>query len=69
MHAALGDHLFAFVERDQLTLDPAQLGAHDVLDYAQALVEAYLRVHPAEEQRVGRAPILTVLLRALDTLN
>ncbi|WP_324680418.1 hypothetical protein [Hymenobacter sp. GOD-10R] len=84
MHAALGDTLFAFVEQDQLWLSPTyhkqadwwqvpldqaswrQLGS---LDYAYTLVETYLRVHPAELQRVGRAQILSVLLRILDTVD
>jgi len=84
MHAAFGDRLFAFVEHNQLwlsptyykqadwwqiTLDLAHLRQYDLLDYVQTLVTAYLKVHPAEEQRVGRTQIVTVILRVLDTLN
>ncbi|WP_324680756.1 hypothetical protein [Hymenobacter sp. GOD-10R] len=84
MQAALGDILFAFVEGDQLWLSPTyqkqegwwqvpldvrQLRRNKALDYAQTLVEAYLRVHPGEQHRVGPARILTILLEALDPLT
>ncbi|OUJ70281.1 hypothetical protein [Hymenobacter crusticola] len=84
MHAALGDTLFAFVEHDQLWLSPTyhkqigwwqtrldrgQLRRSGALAYGQILVEAYLQAHPAEAQRVGHTHILTVLLRALDSLR
>lgn len=84
MHAALGDILFAFIEHDQLWLSPTyrkqadwwqvaldleQLQQQETLDYGYALVEAYLQVHPAEEQRVGKPQILAVLMRALDTVG
>jgi len=84
MQAALGDILFAFVEGDQLWLSPTyqkqedwwqvlldgqQLRRSKVLDYAQTLVEAYLRVYPGEQHRVGHGRILTVLLEALDPLT
>jgi len=84
MHAALGDTLFAFVEHDQLWLSPTyhqqkawwqtrldrqQVRQKGALEYGQRLAEAYLLAHPAEAQRVGHTPILTVLLRALDALS
>ena len=84
MHAALGDTLFAFIEHDQLWLSPTyhkqvdwwqtrldrrQLRQRGALDYGQTLTEAYLRARPAEAQRVGSAHILTVVIRALDSLR
>lgn len=84
MQAALGDVLFTFVEHGRLWLSPTYqkqtdwwqvpldeiyLRQNGSLEYGQRLLEAYLLVHPGEEQRVGRPQILAVLLRALDALE
>ena len=83
MHAAFGDVLFAFVEQGQMWLSPTyhkqpdwwqvsldeeRLQQNGTLDYGQALLEAYLRAHPGEDQRVGKSQILSIILRALDTV-
>ncbi|OUJ67743.1 hypothetical protein [Hymenobacter crusticola] len=84
MHAALGDILFAFVEKDHLWLSPTyhlqkqwwsvvldrkRLHHQGALEYGQALCAAYLQAHPEEVHRVGQHQILSVLLRALDTIR
>ena len=84
MQAAFGDVLFAFVEHGRLWLSPTYhkqadwwqvpldelyLRQKGSLEYGQQLLDAYLRVHPGEEQRVGCPQILTVLLRALEALD
>ncbi|WP_324680073.1 hypothetical protein [Hymenobacter sp. GOD-10R] len=84
MQSALGDVLFAFVEKDHLWLNPAyhlqkawwsvvldrkRLHHQGALEYGQALCAAYLQAYPEEEHRVGQRQILSVLLRALDTVG
>ena len=84
MQAAFGDVLFAFVEQShlwlsptyqkqvewwQVPLDETYLRQEGSLEYGQLLLDAYLQLHPGEEQRVGRPQILAVMLRALDALE
>ncbi|WP_179197908.1 hypothetical protein [Hymenobacter crusticola] len=50
-------------------LDRKRLHHQGALEYGQALCAAYLQVYPQQEHRVGKAQILTVLMRALDTIH
>jgi hypothetical protein len=83
MHAALGDTLFAFIDNGQLWLSPTyhlqkqwwsvvldveELHRQGALEYGQSLCAAYLQAYPQEAHRVGQSQLLTVLVRALDTV-
>ncbi|OUJ70041.1 hypothetical protein [Hymenobacter crusticola] len=52
-----------------VVLDRKRLHHQAALEYGQALCMAYLQMYPQAAHRVGQRQILSVLLRALDTVS